>query len=213
MLGERLVNDETLRTFLTEVEKIMNDRPITSVSSDPRDLEALTPNHVLLLRQNTSLPPNEIEDADKYRARWKHAHLLANEFWQRWTKEYLPTLQERQKWLHEKPNFKIGDLVLVADKNTARGQWPKALIEQTMPDKDGVVRQVIVRTAEGTYRRDVRKLCILEENLLERIQDQGIPSKKQLEGEAGAIHREAADASDEVLSQPKRRKKGIRTPK
>lgn len=173
MLGERLVNDETLHTFLTEVEKIMNDRPITKVSSEPQDLEALTPNHILLLRKNASLAPDEIKDVDKYKARWKHAHLLANEFWQRWTKEYLPMLQERQKWLREKANFKVGDLVLLADKNTPRGEWPKALIEQTMPDGDGIVRRVKVRTADGEYHRDVRKLCMLEEELLKAKTEAG----------------------------------------
>ena len=42
MVGERLADEETLRTFLIEVEKILNDRPITPVSDDPNDLEALT---------------------------------------------------------------------------------------------------------------------------------------------------------------------------
>ena len=49
LIGERLLNVEALRTFLMEVEKILNNRPITSVSRDPQDLEALTPNHILLL--------------------------------------------------------------------------------------------------------------------------------------------------------------------
>ena len=52
IVGEHLVNEETLTTFLVEVEKILNDRPITRVSSDPSDVDALTPNHILLLRQN-----------------------------------------------------------------------------------------------------------------------------------------------------------------
>lgn len=50
MIGEHLVNEKTLTTFLTEVEKILNSRPITRVSSDPGDSEALTPNHILLSR-------------------------------------------------------------------------------------------------------------------------------------------------------------------
>ena len=83
LIGERLLNDEALRTFLVEVEKILNDRPITSVSSDPQDLEALTTNHILLLRRNPSSPPDVFEESDKFKARWKHVHLLANEFWQR----------------------------------------------------------------------------------------------------------------------------------
>ena len=68
-------------------------------------------------------------------------------------------LQERQKWLQWKPNFKVGDLVLLADKNLPRGQWPKALIEQTFPDSEGMVRQVVIKTANGVYHRDLRNLC------------------------------------------------------
>ncbi|XP_068684765.1 uncharacterized protein [Montipora foliosa] len=177
LVGERLLNDEALRTFVVEVEKILNDRPITPVSSDLQDLEALTPNHILLLRRNPSSAPDVFKESDKFKARWKHIHLLADHFWQRWNKEYLPTLQERQKWLRPQPNFEVGDLVLMTDRNTPRGQWPKALVEQTFPDSEGLVRQVVIRTADGVYRRDVRKLCLLEEKLLTRIQEQEKPSR------------------------------------
>ena len=96
MIGEHLVNEETLAAFLVEVEKILNSRPITRVPSDPSDLEPLTPNHILLLQHNPYSTPSEFEDSDKIQARWKR---LANEFWAHWVKENLPTLQERQKWL------------------------------------------------------------------------------------------------------------------
>ena len=135
MVGERLVDEETLRTFHIEVEKIWNGRSITPVSDDPKDLEALTPNHILLLRRNPSWCPDLFDESDRFKARWKHVHLLANEFWQRWTREYLPTLQERQKWLQPKPNFKVGDLVLLADKSSqpfliAKAWYAKLLSEQ-----------------------------------------------------------------------------------
>ena len=90
----------------------------------------------------------------------------------RWTKEYLPTLQERQKWLRQHPNFRVGDLVLIAGKNTPRGQWPKALVEQVLPNSEGFVRRVVVRTADGVYHRDVRKLSLLGEKLLSCIGEQ-----------------------------------------
>ena len=172
LVGERQVDDETLSTLMVEMEKILNDRPITSVSSDPEDLEALTPSHILRLRQNPCIPLDEFSKADKYKAKWKYVHLQADSFWKRWMKEYLPTLQERQKWLDQKPNLKKGDLVLVADQNTPRGKWPKALVEQTFPLSDGVVRRVQLKTAEGSLQRDVRKLCVLEEELLKRVEQQ-----------------------------------------
>ena len=75
LIGERLLNDEVLRTFLVEIEKILNDRPITSVSSDPQDFEALMPNHILLLRRNQSFCLDVFEESDKFKARWKHVHL------------------------------------------------------------------------------------------------------------------------------------------
>ena len=98
-------------------------------------------------------------------------HILANEFWARWVKEYLPMLQERQKWLKQRRNFKVGDLVIMKDTNMSRGQWPKALVQETFPDSDGVVRQVLVGSATGVFRRDVRKLCLLEEKLLKSIEE------------------------------------------
>ena len=48
LVGDRLVDNETLLTVTCEVEKIMNDHPLTRQCDDPRDLAALTPNTLLL---------------------------------------------------------------------------------------------------------------------------------------------------------------------
>lgn len=44
------LDEEGLHTFLCEAEAILNSYPITTPFNDPHDIEALTPNHVLLLR-------------------------------------------------------------------------------------------------------------------------------------------------------------------
>ena len=77
-------------------------------------------------------------------------------------KEYLPALQARQKWCVPRRNFTVGDLVLVADEKTPRGRWPMGLIEEVFPDSNGHVRSVKVKTATSTYRRNIRRLCLLE---------------------------------------------------
>ena len=47
-LHEKVLTDPQLATLLTEVESILNGRPLTHVSTDVNDLEPLTPNHILL---------------------------------------------------------------------------------------------------------------------------------------------------------------------
>lgn len=99
MIGEHLVNQLTLRKFLGELENILNDKSITPISTDPQDLEVLTPNQILLLRRNSCSSPEVSDESNRFKDRWKQVHLLTNEYWQRWTKEYLSTLLKRQKWL------------------------------------------------------------------------------------------------------------------
>jgi hypothetical protein len=93
------------------------------------------------------------------------AHYLVDLFWQWWVKYYLPQLQLCQTWIQEQPNVAVGDLVLLSNEKKPRGQWPKAIVEQVFPDVKGYVREVIMRTAKSCYRRDIRKLCLLESNL------------------------------------------------
>ena len=82
-------------------------------------------------------------------------------------------LQERQKWLKQRLNFKVGDLVIMKGRTHSRGQWPKALAEETLLDCDGVVHQVFVRSANVVFSRNIRKLCLLEEELLKKFETQG----------------------------------------
>ncbi|CAB4026549.1 PREDICTED: uncharacterized protein LOC102803299 [Paramuricea clavata] len=162
LMTDQLVNDETLATILAEVEKILNNRPFNRLSDDPNDVEPLTPNKLLLLRPNPCYQPVEFGETTLYNKKWKQAQYLASIFWKRWIKDYLPTLQERQKWLRPRRNVVPGDLVLVVQENVQRGQWPKAIVEEVFPDEYSHVRHVIIRTETARLRRDVRKLCLLE---------------------------------------------------
>ena len=44
----RIFTDETLQTYLCEVESILNKRPLTPISDDIHDFEAITPNYLLI---------------------------------------------------------------------------------------------------------------------------------------------------------------------
>lgn len=155
-------HDNTLSALFYGVARILNDRPLTPVSNDVSDLNCLTPNSILLGRLDPSVPTHVFHKADDYARNWRFVQRKLDLFWERWLKEYLPQLQARSKWLDVKTNFVVGDLVLLLDYQTPRGTYPKGIIVQTFPDRHGLVRRVTVRTANGTYDRDIRKLCRLE---------------------------------------------------
>ena len=100
IVGSGLVMEEVLRTVLGEAQGIANLRPLCPNSDDPCDTKPLTHNHLLLQRPAMSLPPGEFDDADLYsRKSWRQSQILSDHFWKPWLREYLPTLQHRQKWL------------------------------------------------------------------------------------------------------------------
>ncbi len=165
-IRQQTLDDEGLLTVLCEIESILNNRPITMVSEDVKDPEALTPNHLLLLKGKVYLPPGVFNEKDIYvKRRWRQIQYMADLFWKRWTGEYLPLLQERQKWNVIKKNLKHGDIVLIIDDTAPRNSWPMGRIVNIFPDKKGIVRRVQVKTKSSTVERPITKLCLLMDNL------------------------------------------------
>ena len=162
LMKEQTLTDETLLTLMCEVESTINSRPITVVSDDPNDMEPLTPNHLLMMRGPPTPVMDEVDRRDAYRRRWKQVQYMAALFWRRWTREYLPALQQRNKWINPKPNLKVNDIVIVADETTLRNVWPIGRILAVFPGDDGLVRSVRVKTATSVLTRPVSKVCLLE---------------------------------------------------
>ena len=160
------LDDESFRTLLTEVECIINSRPLTVPSSDPEDLDPLTPNHILTMKSRVVMPPpGNFQKADLYlRKRWKRVQYLSNVFWSRWRKEYVQNLQQRVKWNRPRRNFEKGDLVLIVDDRAPRNDWSMARVIDVHPDSNGQVRSVRVTTATTTLDRPIDKLVLILEN-------------------------------------------------
>lgn len=163
LMKHQSVDDESLTTLLCLVESIINSRPLTTVSDDPSDAEPLTPNHLLLLRQNSIPSPGEFVEQDNLsRRRWRQVQYLADVFWRRWTREYLPTLQSRQKWRCPSRSLEAGDIVILVDDNSPRNAWQLGRVAETYSSDDGLVRTVKVVTKTATLIRPIHKLCLLE---------------------------------------------------
>ena len=163
LLGQQLFTDEMLHTLMAEVAGILNSRPLTLVSSDPKGLEPLTPKHLLSLRSNPSKPVGSFGKGDNCsKRRWREVQHISDIFWKRWLKEFLPALQERAKWMKPRRSLEIGDLVLIADENVHHGKWPLGKVDDVFRGKDGHVRLAKVQTSLTVLSRPVTKLCFLE---------------------------------------------------
>ena len=156
--NQQTLDFDKLSTLFCQVENIVNGRPLTKRSDNPDDPLPLTPNDLLRLGSGPVLPPGYFVEQDIYRRRWRQVQYLADLFWYRWIREYLPQLQQRQKWLCPKRNFRCGDLVLIVSENSPRSQWPLGLVITAHPGRDGLVRSVELKTTRGTLVRPVSKL-------------------------------------------------------
>lgn len=109
---------EQLQTYIAEIEAILNSRPISPLSSDPNDLNPLTPGHFLIGGPLTSFPQADLRHIKPGRLlSWQHAQQLRQHFWCRWHKEYLNELIARSKWQSGVSTIQEGTLVLVKEDN------------------------------------------------------------------------------------------------
>jgi hypothetical protein len=90
-------------------------------------------------------------------------------FWSRWRKEYLPQLQQRQKWTDSQRDLRNGDVVLLKDKSICRTQWPIGRIVNAIKSSDDHVRKVEVRIIVNgkptVYTRPISELILLVEEV------------------------------------------------
>ncbi|XP_071052908.1 uncharacterized protein [Onthophagus taurus] len=154
---------EEIYTVLTQIEAILNSRPLSAITKDPNDLQPLTPAHFLLLEpQNTSvldldctqLPLNRLD-------RWKLLQRMVQDFWKRWHVEYLHSLQQRRKWNTPDSSPSVGDLVAIKNELRPPLQWEMGRIETLHPGVDGVIRVATVKTTHGHVIRPLVKICPL----------------------------------------------------
>ncbi len=163
VVGSQTLTYEELATVTTQVEACLNSRPLLAITSHDADgITPLTPGHFLMLKPPTTYPdyPGLPEEPCKLK-KWHLCQALVQHFWDRWSREYLQTLQSRSKWKTPQHNLQVGDVVILKEDKTFSCHWPIARIVQTYPGKDGLVRVAQVRTGNSIYKRPVTKLALL----------------------------------------------------
>ncbi|XP_047504423.1 uncharacterized protein LOC125049318 [Pieris napi] len=160
--GNTALTFEELSTLFTQIEAILNSRPLTPLTSDPNDLSPLTPGHFIIGRPLTSLPSPPASDLKtRIRCRYRMIEGLRQHFWARWRNEYLLELQQRYKGRHHERNLQEGDLVVFKEDGLPPLKWRIGRAVRLYMGSDNVCRVADFMTFRGIERRAVNKVCLL----------------------------------------------------
>jgi len=166
LLGKLKVTYEQMITILIEVERIINNRPLIYVSGDLTE-EPLTPSHLICGKrlgknQCSEFNDNIIDASTLVKGTIQH-------FWNRWHREYLTELRDKQKRSKIRNNvtpIKVGDLVLISDDNNKRIRWRTGRVKELIKSKDDVIRAasitVVNKDNVGILRRPINRLYPFE---------------------------------------------------
>lgn len=158
-----LLTYEELYTILTQIEAMINSRPMYPMSSDPNDFCPLTPGHFLIGRSLLAAPDQNVSDVQENRlSRFQRVQQIAQHFWNRWSREYLSELQKKTKWRENHPSLlQIGSMVLVSEEKVPPLKWRLGRVTGVHPGPDGIIRVVTVKCGNSEFKRAVRKICAL----------------------------------------------------
>ena len=164
-----------------QVEACLNSRPLGPLDSHSSEgVSPLTPGHFIIGRPLQAYPELAIDINVSLCRRWVLCQAAVQQFWRRWSIEYLQQLQASRKWKTPQPNLAIGDLVLMTDGNVFQAHWTMAKVIEVYPGDDGLVRAVDLKVCNAVppnpnknskcinpevktrvFRRPVTKLVLL----------------------------------------------------
>ncbi|XP_055633327.1 uncharacterized protein LOC129773709 [Toxorhynchites rutilus septentrionalis] len=161
-IGSRVLTYDEIHTVVQQLAAILNSRPLTPLSNDPNDYEALTPGHFIAGRPLVSIPSPDLQEIPENRLfLWQKSQSYVQQIWRKWKTHYLSDLHNRTKWTQKRDNLIVGTMVLVKDDNLPPQKWCLGRIAETIPGSDGIIRVVTVRTNDGLLKRGISKICVL----------------------------------------------------
>ncbi|XP_062714171.1 uncharacterized protein LOC134290954 [Aedes albopictus] len=93
-IGLQQLSYDDFTTLLVQITATLNSRPLSSLTDDPTEFEALTPAHFLIGSAMKALPEPDLVNIPTNRLdHYQQTQQMFQRFWQRWSKLYLTQLQ------------------------------------------------------------------------------------------------------------------------
>lgn len=145
---------------------------------DPDDLDVLTPGHFLIGSSLLAVP--EIPESNlALNDRFIEIQRSTQQFWKKWSADWLSHLQNRPKWHKVEPNLQLNDIVIMREYQPTN-TWCLGRVVTLHPGEDNLIRVVTIRTQRGLFKRSISSLCKLpmsiESNKTDEKQPNSIPT-------------------------------------
>ncbi|CAF4927804.1 unnamed protein product [Pieris macdunnoughi] len=167
IVGDSTLTFEEMTTVLSQIEACLNSRPLSILPGDTTDPSPLTPGHFLVGEPLVVIPEASYEQSNiSTLKRWQLTQRMMQNFWRRWSNEYLTHCLQRYKLSKLTPEPQIGDVVLVKEDDyppsiLPPSRWWLGRIVTKHPGLDNIVRVVTLKCKGVLLKRAPSKLCVL----------------------------------------------------
>ena len=139
-----------------------------NITGDFEQMDLLTPNRLLLGRNNErspTLPLNITNDPNKF---LKANSEIFNTWFETWLTSHIPKLMNQPKWFQNDKDIKVGDIILFLKREKALcNTYQYGMVQDIIRSNDDKIRKVLVKyrnynenTDRVTYRA-VRQLVLI----------------------------------------------------
>jgi len=163
-VGSAKLTKAQLAVILHEIEQVVNGRTLGVTTDEPSEWVPISPAELVAGRRLEQLPDPKVPlQNTNFGHLWKRRQAILNQFWKRWSASYLQDQAVRKKWFNPSATDLIGRVVLIKDDKLSRNEWLVGRIIEAIPSKDGLIRNVVVKTPTSKLHRAVQKLALFEQ--------------------------------------------------
>ena len=133
-----------------------------------QNLDLITPNRLLLGRNNSRSPTSTLKVSDDYSKILQTNGKIFKAWFRSWLVSYVPEIIKVTKWFKTDEQLKVGDVVLFLKSEKAfECQYQYGLVKHVYQSRDGFVRKAEIEyqnhneKTTRTTRRGVRDLVVI----------------------------------------------------
>ncbi|KAK6755681.1 hypothetical protein RB195_014206 [Necator americanus] len=180
-VGRRKLTPLELHTLVTQIEAIINTRPLTALSFSVDNIH-LKPIDFLQTHLKHRLTPTSSEEFEdpsydltlihtmsQAKQALDHVKIITEKFWVKWHVDYLTALREIQSNIQKQPRHvkhiepQLKEIVLVEQENLPRANWCYGKIVELVRSNDGLIRSAkLLMHNKHIWHRPLNKMYPLE---------------------------------------------------